>query len=87
LKLFVRLWKYKRQHKVLSIKVTNELILESQQFILKQVQHECFANELKQLMQNREISANSNLIKLSPIYTEGFIKVGGRLNNSDLDLD
>jgi len=38
-------------------------------------------------MQNKEISANSNLIKLSPIYTEGFIKVGGRLNNSDLDLD
>jgi len=54
--------------------------------ILKQVQTECFLNELRSLESGKELQFNSKLRSLHPFIKDGLILVGGRLNNSKLSI-
>ncbi|XP_040209336.1 uncharacterized protein LOC120940491 [Rana temporaria] len=54
-------------------------------FIIRLVQEEVFAEEIKCLRGNRPVSKSSLLLKLNPIIDdEGMLRVGGRLNKSNL---
>ncbi|XP_016657555.1 uncharacterized protein LOC107882921 [Acyrthosiphon pisum] len=50
--------------------------------ILKQVQVECFLDELRSLESQRELNLKSKLKSLCLFIKDGLILVGGRLNNS-----
>ncbi|KRZ01394.1 hypothetical protein T11_12323 [Trichinella zimbabwensis] len=52
---------------------------------IRKAQHERFANEIRQLSNGRQIAANSRLQQFDPFIDEhGLLKIGGRLQNSDL---
>ncbi|XP_040208534.1 uncharacterized protein LOC120940042 [Rana temporaria] len=57
-------------------------------FIIRLVQEEVFAEEIKCLRGNRPVSKSSPLFKLNPIIdNEGMLRVGRRLNKSNLLKD
>ncbi|XP_052855782.1 uncharacterized protein LOC128264382 [Drosophila gunungcola] len=48
----------------------------------------CFKNDYNLLMENKPLQSSSQLIKLSPIISkDGLLRVGGRLDNSQLPAD
>ncbi|KRZ75294.1 Gypsy retrotransposon integrase-like protein 1 [Trichinella papuae] len=52
---------------------------------IRKAQHERFANEIRQLSNGRQIAANSRLQQFDPFIDEhGLLRIGGRLQNSDL---
>ncbi|XP_040196099.1 uncharacterized protein LOC120929000 [Rana temporaria] len=57
-------------------------------FVIRLVQEEVFAEEIKCLRGNRPVSKSSPLFKLNPIIdNEGMLRVGRRLNKSNLLKD
>lgn len=53
--------------------------------ILKIIQYESLAKEIKALKSNKHVHRTSRFIKLSPfIETDGLLRVGGRLRNANL---
>ncbi|XP_025192629.1 uncharacterized protein LOC112592689, partial [Melanaphis sacchari] len=54
--------------------------------ILKQVQAECFLDELQNLKSERELRSDSKLKSLHPFIKDELILVGGRLDNSKLSI-
>lgn len=62
----------------------NELDLAQKRLIVLMQEQE-FSDEIKSLKQNRELPASSKLLSLRPILDQdGIIRVGGRLENSNL---
>lgn len=55
--------------------------------IIRQVQGEEFAVELHELQRGSQVSSKSKLISLNPILADGLLRVGGRLQHSDLSSD
>jgi hypothetical protein len=56
--------------------------------ILKNVQHQAFSTEIKELEGGRQVSKKSRLISLNPFLDDsGLIRVGGRLRNSGAHSD
>jgi hypothetical protein len=56
--------------------------------ILKNVQHQAFSTEIKELEGGRQVSKKSRLISLNPFLDDsGLIRVGGRLRNSAAHSD
>lgn len=49
------------------------------------VQHEEFKEEIKNAKAGREISKSWTLNKLCPIYIAGMLRVGGRMENADVN--
>lgn len=63
--------------------VTPDELSQSELFIVKQVQRECFPKEVSALMEGRELHRTSSIISLSPILdSSGIMRVGGRLRHS-----
>lgn len=63
--------------------VTPDELSQSELFIVKQVQRECFPKEVSALMEGRELHRTSSIISLSPIFdSSGIMRVGGRLRYS-----
>ena len=58
----------------------------AENYWLQRIQEECFKEELLKLQKNEAVNRNSKLVKLSPYYDEkdGLIKMGGRVQYSDL---
>lgn len=55
---------------------------ESEILLMKNVQRECFSEELNCLTNNRVIPKYSSIISLSPVLgTDGLVRVGGRLRH------
>lgn len=58
---------------------------ETERFIIKEVQHEQFQNELLCIKENRPLPKGSPIITLNPfVDTEGILRVGGRVNRADI---
>ena len=56
--------------------------------IIARVQNESFASELRDLKQNKQIQTSSKLKNLDPFIDQnGLLRVGGRLQHSNLSLD
>ncbi|KAL9986969.1 hypothetical protein ACROYT_G001199 [Oculina patagonica] len=51
-------------------------------FLVRLVQAETFAEELRDLKAGREVKTSSKLVKLKPVLTEGILRVGGRLEEA-----
>lgn len=51
------------------------------------LQREAFLDERKNLLANKEIPKNSKIIRLCPVMKNGILRVGGRLQNAELDID
>lgn len=56
--------------------------------LIKIAQGECFGEEVNALKANHSIKTNSNLLSLSPFLDkDGILRVGGRLQNSELNYN
>ncbi|XP_052799499.1 uncharacterized protein LOC128231119 [Mya arenaria] len=54
--------------------------------VIQALQHEIFAEEIRALTNNRQLAKNSQIRNLSPyLDKDGILRVGGRLNNSQLN--
>ncbi|CAG2251788.1 unnamed protein product [Mytilus edulis] len=59
---------------------------ESEKLIIKEVQQDTYYNEIDCLKQSKPLQKNSSLIALSPVLdSDGLLRVGGRLKNSDIE--
>ena len=57
----------------------------AERYIVEYVQRSVFAEEIKQVSREGQVSTSSNLRKLCPILIDGLLCVGGRLRRSNLD--
>ena len=54
-------------------------------FVMKSVQHELYAEELKSIASEQSLPPRSSLLKLHPfIDSNGLLRVGGRITQSKL---
>ena len=61
--------------------------LEAKNELIKQVQTECFSEELKKLKSGNPLSDSNKLSDLAPTVDQtGLLRVGGRLKHSDVDF-
>ncbi|XP_063404711.1 uncharacterized protein LOC134688168 [Mytilus trossulus] len=59
---------------------------ESEKLIIKEVQQDIYYNENDCLKKSKPLQKNSSLIALSPVLdSDGLLRVGGRLKNSDIE--
>ncbi|KRX98369.1 hypothetical protein T4E_7728, partial [Trichinella pseudospiralis] len=57
----------------------------AENYWIRKAQHERFINEIRQLSGGRQVAANSRLQQFDPLIDEdGLLRIGGRLQNSDL---
>lgn len=63
-------------------------ISRAHNFILRQVQSQHFANEIKELEQGKPTPRDSKILPLTPfIDSDGLIRVGGRLQNANISYN
>lgn len=55
--------------------------------LIKAVQRKVYPKEYYALLKNQPIHKKSSLLSLSPFQRDGVIRVGGRIQNSNLDFD
>lgn len=68
--------------------LTTDELSQSLKSIVKMVQSTEFENEFKCLTKEKQINSDSKIIKLVPFLdTNGLIRVGGRLQHSELDYN
>ncbi|XP_050065913.1 uncharacterized protein LOC126554977 [Aphis gossypii] len=83
----VRYIKYLSKDK--SVRETQHLqiseLREAEMVILKAVQQECFRKEIIALEKGQQVPKNSKLRCLNPYMSNGLIRVGGRLENANID--
>lgn len=65
-------------------KLTPKELLAARDTIMKQVQAENFSKELSALRKNKVVDKTSRLLSLNPFIDNGLIRVGGRINKSNL---
>ena len=63
-----------------------EDIVQAEKYWLQRIQEEAFPTEVKKLHSKEMVSKDSKLVKFSPYYDEedGLVKMGGRIQYSDL---
>ena len=71
---------------VLSFGLSTDLLSIAEDSIVKIVQREFFSLEIARLEKEMCVSRKSSLIKLKPIFSEGILRVGGRLDASNLEF-
>src|SRR5436190_1145938 len=73
---------------IFSRSITAEEYNKSRIFWLRQIQAECFANELILLKQGRVLPTKSSLLPFTPFLdSDGLIRVGGRIKHSTLSTN
>lgn len=84
IRLAMSFQKFQKTSETFVSPVTPDELSQSELFIVKQVQHECFPKEVSALMEGRELHRTSSIISLSPILdSSGIMRVGGRLRHSE----
>lgn len=64
-----------------------KLLEEAEELVIKNVQADAYADELRCISAKQDLSKHSSLIKLNPTVDErGLLRVGGRIKHSDLAL-
>jgi hypothetical protein len=61
--------------------------LDTEMFIIKQIQKEFYEEEISCLISKKPIPRNSPLITLDPFLDNGVLRVGGHLNRSNLGVE
>ncbi|KAI4890224.1 hypothetical protein NFI96_032236, partial [Prochilodus magdalenae] len=64
---------------------TPEDLSQASDIIIKSVQSEAFREELAALADGKTVNKNSPLFKFNPRVDEGLIRIGGRLNNAQVE--
>ena len=65
-----------------------ELFPKAEAFLYRSIQQECFAEEIAMLKEGNSLPPSSRLYKLSPFLDDaGLLRVGGRLQESELGYD
>ncbi|XP_063913270.1 uncharacterized protein LOC135129931 [Zophobas morio] len=65
--------------------LTCEELQRAHDVVIKSLQSEVFAEDLHNLRHHKQLSKNSKILNLNPFIDEfGLLRVGGRLNNSEL---
>lgn len=65
--------------------LTKEALSQAEHSIIRCVQHEVYAEEIKRIKANQDLPHNSSLYKLKPIIdSEDLLRIGGRLSESKL---
>ncbi|XP_066928973.1 uncharacterized protein [Clytia hemisphaerica] len=68
--------------------LTVEELKFAQVTIFQEVQRSYFANTVQRLKNDEKIKLNDNLVKLNPfIHKDGLLRVGGRLQRSNMDFE
>ena len=62
--------------------LTLEDLSQSTQAIVRNVQNECFPEDVKEVSQNKEVKISSRLGSLRPVLEDGVLRVGGRLQKA-----
>ena len=62
--------------------LTTEELQEATLLIMRLVQAQSFAEELRDLKANKKVKSSSRLVKLKPVLAEGVLRVGGRLEEA-----
>ena len=62
------------------------VLQKAETFIVKEIQKQHYATELKQLA-TKNVARTSKLLKLDPFIDKGIIRVGGRLQEANLSYD
>lgn len=60
---------------------------QSLNITIRSVQKDCFSKEYESLIKNKCISNKSKILSLNPFLYDGLIRVGGRLQNSDIPFN
>lgn len=61
-------------------------IKQSLSYLVKVAQSESFAKEINLIKSNKRLTS-TNLLQLSPYISDGVLRVGGRLNNTNFDFE
>lgn len=67
--------------------VTPEDLQNTRMFLYRWVQQKYFPEEIEQLRQGQAVKRSSPTFRLDPIYQDGLIRVGGRLEKANLDYN
>ena len=59
-----------------------EELSQSTQAIVRNVQNECFPEDIKEVSQNKEVKISSRLGSLRPVFEDGVLWVGGRFQKA-----
>ena len=65
-------------------RLTLEELSRSAQAIVRSAQKECFAEDVEQVSQNKEVKISSRLRSLRPVLENGVLRVGGRLQRAEV---
>jgi hypothetical protein len=71
--------------KYIGLNITVRELTYAERCVIKYVQGRVFAEEVKQVTREGQVSVASKLRKLCPILADGLLCVGGRLRRSNLD--
>ena len=64
---------------------STEFYQQTEKHIIRQVQQECFPKELESLREGKQLQRDSTILSLSLVLDcDGLMRVGGRLNKSDI---
>ena len=84
--LLKRFVAYRKQDKSLILQKSLSYHQKAENFIIKAVQKEVYADEIACLRSNQPLPKNSSILTLRPfIDNEGILRVGGRLRHSQVD--
>lgn len=84
----LRFIKYKKDKIIDSSKFLSVLELKNASLsIIKRLQEEAFHEEINRINTNKELRRGSKIRNLCPFMKDGLIRVGGRLENSNLDIN
>ncbi|GAA6093826.1 uncharacterized protein LOC119223490 [Tachysurus ichikawai] len=72
--------KPKQHHEYVTVKEREKAADE----VIKIIQQKAFPKEIKMLQGKKELPKSSSLFRLDPIWSEGLLRVGGRLKQSSL---
>ncbi|XP_064647116.1 uncharacterized protein LOC135499969 [Lineus longissimus] len=61
---------------------TPETVKEATEWIVRNVQRQYFAEEIRRLQEGNNVKASSKIQSLSPVLIDGILRVGGRLENA-----
>lgn len=88
LKQFIKSFEAKREMTHLSKpkKLNPQILGEAESFIVKETQRNFYLEDIDALQRKCQINKNSNLVQLNPFLdSDGTLRVGGHLKNSDRD--
>ncbi|XP_070522380.1 uncharacterized protein [Cardiocondyla obscurior] len=85
---FIRRIKKQTETSPLHYPIDPSEIQESIKLLIGYVQRKCFPNEIRMISQNEQLPRSNPLVRLTPFLDkDGFLRVGGRIQNAPVDTE